>query len=149
MTTADVSHDVAEMFLRSEQSGLKLAIMGRTAALVLLGAWIVTTRARDPERALDYLLLFSVLAVLGLAYYAVISTRFDRRWFKFVFITLDVVIVSVLVATQPLYETAADLPPVMMYRAPVFPFYFVILGIAAFSFSPGTVLWTGVAGALG
>ena len=82
MTTADVSRDVAEMFLHSERSGLKLAIMGRTAALVLLGAWIVTTRARDPERALDYLLLFSVLAVLGLAYYAVIATRFDRRWFK-------------------------------------------------------------------
>ena len=37
----------------------------------------------------------------------------------------------------------------MMFRAPVFPFYFVILGIAAFSFSPGMVLWTGIAGALG
>ena len=37
----------------------------------------------------------------------------------------------------------------MIFRAPVFPFYFVILGIAAFSFSPGMVLWTGIAGALG
>ena len=54
-----------------------------------------------------------------------------------------------LVATQPLFETAADLPAVMTFRAPVFPFYFVILGIAAFSFSPGMVLWTGIAGALG
>jgi class 3 adenylate cyclase len=37
----------------------------------------------------------------------------------------------------------------MIFRGPVFPFYFIILGIAAFSFSPGLVLWTGIAGALG
>jgi len=137
------------MFQRAEQSGLKLAIIGRTVALVLLGFWLVGTRARDPSRALDYLLLLSVFAGLGLAQYFLIGTRLDRRWVKYVFITLDIAIVSVLVATQPLFETAADLPSVMTFRAPVFPFYFVILGIAAFSFSPGMVLWTGIAGALG
>jgi len=137
------------MFQRAEQSGLRLAIIGRTVALVLLGFWLVGTRARDPSRALDYLLLLSVFAGLGLAQYFLIGTRLDRRWLKYVFITLDIAIVSVLVATQPLYETAADLPAVMTFRAPVFPFYFVILGVAAFSFSPGMVLWTGIAGALG
>jgi len=137
------------MFQRAEQSGLKLAIIGRTVALVLLGFWLVGTRARDPGRALDYLLLLSAFAGLGLAQYFLIGTRLDRRWLKYVFITLDIAIVSVLVATQPLYETAADLPAVMTFRAPVFPFYFVILGVAAFSFSPGMVLWTGIAGALG
>lgn len=137
------------MFLRAEQSGLRLAIIGRTVALVMLGAWLVGTRARDPGRALDYLLLLSAFAGLGLAHYWLIGTRFDKRWLKYVFITLDIAIVSVVVATQPLYETAADLPAVMTFRAPVFPFYFVILGVAAFSFSPGMVLWTGIAGALG
>jgi len=137
------------MFLRAEQSGLRLAIIGRTVALVLLGAWLVGTRARDPSHALDYLLLLSFFAALGLAHYALIGTRFDKRWVKYVFITLDIAILSALVATQPLFETAAGLPPVMMFRAPVFPFYFVILGVAAFSFSPGMVLWTGIAGALG
>lgn len=137
------------MFLRAEQAGLRLAIIGRTAALVLLGIWLVGSRAKDPSRALDYLLLLLVFAALGLAHYALIATRFDKRWVKYVFITLDIAIVSALVATQPLFETAAELPPVMMFRAPIFPFYFIILGIAAFSFSPGLVLWTGIAGALG
>jgi len=149
VTSADVSQNAGEMFLRAEQSGLRLAIIGRTVALVLLGFWLVGTRARDPSRALDYLLLLSVFAGLGLAQYFLIGTRLDKRWVKYVFITLDIAIVSVLVATQPLFETAADLPSVMTFRAPVFPFYFVILGIAAFSFSPGMVLWTGIAGALG
>jgi hypothetical protein len=138
-----------QMFLRAEQSGLKLASIGRIAALALLGVWLIGTRADDPARALGYIVVLSVFAALGLAHYALIGTRFDRRWVKYVFITLDVAIVSALVATQPLYPSAAGLPAVMTFRAPVFPFYFVILGVAAFSFSPAMVMWTGIAGAIG
>ncbi len=137
------------MFLRAEQSGLKLASLGRIAALALLGVWLISTRADDPTRALGYVLVLSLFAVLGLAHYALIGTRFDRRWVKYVFITLDVAIVSALVATQPLYPSAAEMPAVMTFRAPVFPFYYVILGVAAFSFSPAMVAWTGIAGAIG
>ena len=149
VTPTDISRGAGDMFLRAEQTGLKLAIIGRTVALVLLGLWLVGSRAKDPTHALDYLMLLSVFAALGLAHYFLIATRFDKRWVKYVFITLDIAIVSALVATRPLYETAADLPPVMTFRASNFPFYFVILGVAAFSFSPGMVLWTGIAGALG
>ena len=140
---------MGEMFLRAEQAGLKLAIIGRAVALVVLGLYLAWSRARDPAHALDYLILLSVFVALGLAHYSLIGTRFDKPWVKYAFITLDIAIVSALVATQPLYESAAGLPAVMLFRAPVFPFYFVILGIAAFSFSPGMVLWTGIAGALG
>jgi adenylate cyclase len=149
MTPADVARDAGEMFLRAEQTGLKLAIIGRTVALVLLGVWLVGTRADDPTRALGYALVLSIFAALGLAHYGLIGTRFDKRWVKYVFVTLDIAIVSTLVATQPLYQSAAGLPPVMTFRAPVFPFYFVILGVAAFSFSPVMVMWTGIAGAIG
>src|SRR5687768_4267706 len=133
------------MFLRAEQSGLKLAIVGRIAALLLMGIWLIGTRADDPTRAIGYVLVLSIFAVLGLAHYALIGTRFDRRWVKYVFITLDVAIVSALVATQPLFPSAPDLPAVMTFRASAFPFYFVILGVAAFSFSPAMVIWTGIA----
>jgi class 3 adenylate cyclase len=138
-----------EMFVRAEQSGLKLAIIGRIAALVLMGIWLIATRAEDPKRALGYLLVLSLFAILGLAHYALIGTRFDRPWVKYVFITLDVGIVSALVATQPLFPSAPDLPAVMTFRGSTFPFYFVILGVAAFSLSPAMVAWTGTAGALG
>jgi adenylate cyclase len=147
--SAGLSSDAGEMFLRAEQAGLKLASIGRIAALALLGVWLIGTRADDPARALGYVLALSIFAALGLAHYALIGTRFDRRWVKYVFITLDIAIVSALVATQPLYQSAAGLPAVMTFRAPVFPFYFVILGVAAFSFSPVMVMWTGIAGAIG
>ncbi|MBK8742624.1 MAG: adenylate/guanylate cyclase domain-containing protein [Betaproteobacteria bacterium] len=149
MSSADLSRDVADMFLRAEQSGLKLAIKGRTVTLVLLGAWLVITRADDVVRALGYAAVMATFVVLGLVHYSLIATRFDQRWVKYAFVTLDIAIVSALVATQPLFPTAADLPSVTIFRAPLFEFYFVILGVAVFSFSPGLVLWTGVAGALG
>lgn len=143
MAAAELLRDADEMFVRAEQGGLKLAIIGRTIALVLLGIWLVGSRARDPTRAYDYLLLLAVFVVLGVAHYSLIGTRFDRPWIKYVFITLDIAIVSALVGTQPLYESAPELPSVMMFRTPIVPFYFVILAIAAFSFSPSMVLWQG------
>jgi class 3 adenylate cyclase len=137
------------MFLRAEQSGLKLAIKGRTVTLVVLGAWLVVTRSEDAARALGYAAVMAIFVLLGVAHYALIATRFDRRWIKYAFVTLDIAILSALIATQPLFPTAADLPSVTIFRASLFEFYFVILGVAAFSFSAGLVLWTGLAGALG
>ena len=78
-----------------------------------------------------------------------IGTRFDRNWVKYCFVTLDITIISVLIATQPMFSTAADLPAVTSFRGSTFVFYFIVLGVAALSFSPGMVAWTGVAGALG
>ena len=146
---AEVTRDVTALFLRAEQSGLKLAIAARTVTLVLLGAWLVVTRAEDTTRAAGYAILAIAFAALGLAHYALIGTRFDKSWVKYLFVALDVAIVSALVATRPLFPSAADLPAVTMFRAPIFPFYFVILGMWALSFSPGVVVWTGIAGSLG
>lgn len=103
--------DAGETFLRAEQAGLKLAIIGRIGALVLMGVWLIGTRADDPARALGYVLVLSIFAALGLAHYPLIGTRFDKRWVKYVFITLDIAIVSALVATQPLYPSAAGHAP--------------------------------------
>jgi adenylate cyclase len=143
------SRDVDDMFLRAEETGLKLAIIGRTVALVLLGIWLLSSRADDPVRLLNYVIALSVFAALGLVHYSLIATRFDRPWVKYVFVTLDIAIVSTLVATQPLYQSATDLPSVFIFRVPIFPFYFIILGVAALSFSPGLAVWAGLTGALG
>ncbi|MEO0979654.1 MAG: adenylate/guanylate cyclase domain-containing protein [Pseudomonadota bacterium] len=46
-------------------------------------------------------------------------------------------------------EPVSQVPQVMIFRFQVFPFYFLILAVAAFSFSPGLVFWSGVTGAAG
>lgn len=127
----------------AEQAGLRVAIKGRIAALLLLGAFLVLTRLQNPAHALELGLAIAVFAALGLVQYALIGSRYDRPWLKFGFITLDIAILSVLMATQPIYD-GIDVPQVMLFRTSIFPLYFLILGFAAFSFSPGLVLWSGV-----
>ena len=146
--TNDISHDIEATFLRAEQTGLRLAIIGRTGALALMGVWLVWSRATDPTLAFNFLFLIAVFTALGLAHYFLIATRFDKNWIKYVFITIDISIVSALVATQPLYASA-DLPSVMIFRSTLFPFYFIIVAVAAFSFSSGLMLWAGIVGAAG
>lgn len=139
---------LAETFREAEQAGLRIAIKGRLVALALLGAFLVLSRIRIPEHALDLGLGIAGFAALGLIHFALIGTRYDRPWLKYAFITLDIAILSLLMATQPLYDTV-DVPQAMTFRNSVFPFYFLILGIAAFSFSPGLVVWAGIMVAAG
>jgi len=126
----------------AEQTGLKLAIKGRTVALVLLGGFMVITRSGDPARALEFVALFSAFAGIGLVHYRLIGSSYDRWWIKYLSVSIDVIVLSFLIATQPLLDSV-DLPQVINFRNTIFPFYFVILGVAAFSFSPGLVLWAG------
>lgn len=71
--------DAGELFLRAEQAGLKLAIIGRIGALVLMGMWLIGTRADDPTRALGYVLVLSIFATLGLAHYLSATTAGAAR----------------------------------------------------------------------
>ena len=139
---------LADTFLEAEQAGLRIAIKGRTAALVLLGTFLVLSRSANPEHALELGLGIAGFAALGLVHYAFIGSRFDRPWLKYAFVAFDIAVLSMLMATQPLFETI-DVPQVITFRNAVFPFYFLILGVAAFSFSPGLVIWTGLTGVIG
>lgn len=135
--------ELDQTFREAEQAGLRVAIKGRVVALLLLGAFLVLSRIQNPAHALELGLAIAVFAALGLIQYALIGSRYDHPWLKFGFITLDIAILSVLMATQPIYD-GIDVPQVMLFRTSIFPLYFLILGFAAFSFSPGLVLWSGV-----
>ncbi|NKB59268.1 MAG: hypothetical protein GKS00_23335 [Alphaproteobacteria bacterium] len=133
-------------FQEVEQTGLKLAIKGRIVAIVFMGAWLIVSRPLD--RALEFVTLLSVFAFLGLLHYVVIGTGADRPWVKFVFITCDVALLSLAVILGDSFPTA-DLPQMAIFRFGVFQYYFIILAVAAFSFSPAMLVWSGMAGALG
>ncbi|MFH1804993.1 MAG: adenylate/guanylate cyclase domain-containing protein [Pseudomonadota bacterium] len=140
--------DQAAIFSEAEQTGLRLAIKGRLIALVLMGGWLIATRSGNLELTLQYSGAVAFFAILGVLHSRIIGTPRDRYWIKYLFIALDIGILSVLIAIRPIYENV-DLPQAVIFRTPIFPFYFVILGIAAFSFSPGLVLWAGICGVVG
>ena len=139
---------LADTFLEAEQAGLRIAIKGRTAALLLLGTFLVLSRSANPEHAFELGLGIAGFTALGLVHFALIGSRVDRPWLKYAFVMFDIAILSMLMATQPLFETT-DVPQVITFRNAVFPFFFLILGVAAFSFSPGLVIWAGIVGVVG
>ncbi len=146
MRNSPVQADVDGMFDAAEQAGLKLAIKGRLSAIAVVGLLMALTRGA--ERAPDFIAASLVFAILGIVHFKLIGSRFDRWWIKYAFLTLDVALLSIAVALLPPTPEAA-LPQIFMFRFNIYPFYFIILGIAAFSFSPGLVLWTGAIGSAG
>ncbi len=142
-TARDMTDDIQATFTRAEQVGLRLAIKGRLVAIVLLEAWLLLSRS--PDRAPEFLAAGAVFAALGGLHYVIIGSRFDRPWVKYVFITIDIVLLSAAVAHAPLVDEL-QLPGIVVFRFNLFPYYFLIIAVAAFSFSPGMVLWAGVFG---
>lgn len=141
-----MSSDVERMFDEAERTGLRLAIKGRLVALIVVGTIMAISRGAD--RAPEFLLATLGFSLLGIAHYYIIGSRFDRWWVKYAFLTIDVAVLSAAVAFLPA-TPETDLPQSMIFRFDIFPFYFIILGVAAFSFSPGLVLWAGVIGSAG
>ena len=91
--------EILATFRKAEQVGLKLAIKGRLVAIVLVVLWLLWSRGQDP--AIEILIVGGTFAVLGLIHFRIISTRWDRPWSKYVFLGLDVAILSTLVAIAP------------------------------------------------
>ncbi|MEM9331081.1 MAG: adenylate/guanylate cyclase domain-containing protein [Pseudomonadota bacterium] len=142
---ADVSQ-FDQMLYEAEQAGLKLAIKGRIIAVVLITVLLAVSRGVD--RAPEFLFAGSLFVLLGLIHFRIIGTSYDRPWTKYVFITIDVAMLSAAVALLPA-EPGIDLPDVMIFRFQILPYYFLVLAVAAFSFSPGLLMWTGISGAVG
>jgi len=138
--------DINQTFYAAEQAGLKLAIKGRLIALLLVGLWLVPTRGA--ERAADIILALLFLAALGILHHFLIGSAWDRKWVKYVFFSIDILLLSVAIAVvSP--EPRIEIPQIFMFRFDVFHYYYIVLAVAALSFSPGLVLWSGALGATG
>lgn len=135
--------NIRATFLAVEHEGIRLALKGRLVAIASLALVYVLTRS---GHVAEGILFAAVLLSLGFLHFKLVGSRFDRPWVKFIFITIDIVLLSVAIASTP-EITAQDLPPGIIFRFDLFPFYFIALAVAAFSFSPWLVAWTGLAGA--
>lgn len=134
------------MFYAAEKAGLKLAIKGRLITVFLVTLLMALTR--DAERAPDIILAGSLFIALGLVHFWIIGSSLDRPWVKYLFITIDILLLSAAVAFMPA-EPQSQVPQIMIFRFQVLPFFFLVLAIAAFSFSPGLVFWSGLVGSAG
>lgn len=135
-----------DMFYAAEKAGLTLAIKGRIVTVIFVS--VLMTLTRDAERAPDFILGGALFTALGLVHFWIIGSVYDRPWVKYLFITIDMLLLSTAVAFMPA-EPQSQVPQIMIFRFQVLPFYFLVLAIAAFSFSPGLVFWSGLVGSAG
>jgi adenylate cyclase len=127
-------------FLGEERRGIRLATLARLGALAVIALWLVI---RTPEFRVLYHLGYLVLfALLGLGLLFVSTTAAYRPWMKFAFALLETCLLwPALYLPNPLWPEAW--PVQLLMRDPSVVYFFVLLGGAALSFSPGLMLWSG------
>lgn len=127
-------------FAAEERRGLDLAIKARLFALFAVQLWLIY--ALPHLYALFYHLFIALFLALGLAQMALLRSRFDRSWHKFLFAALDGILLSaILLVPNPFLAEVA--PPPMALRYANIIFFFVFLAGVALTYSPALVLWTG------
>ena len=130
-----------DAFRQAEQDGLKLAIRGRLVALILVGLWLGLSRPFPMN--LYLVAAVATFGFIGLAHYTVIGTRYDYPWVKYVVVALDSVLLTFVIVAGTLSHPS-DFPAIFAFRFSQFYYFFLIVASAAFSYSPGLVLWAGI-----
>lgn len=125
-----------------ERAGLERAIRVRCAAMVLIVCWLLLFWSPFP--VLYPIAIAVVFALLGIAQLAIVRSHRYRSWHKFLFSALDIAVVTYAIVMPNPLDPADVLPPALAIRFPTFPYYYLLLAFATFTFSAGLVLWTGV-----
>ena len=139
-------HRLEVAFAREERRGLMLASATRSAAVVIIIAWLA---AANPQRgaALAWVLgTAAFFLVTGLAQFALYARRLAPPLTPYVFMLVDsLALAAVLLLPNPFDPDA--LPSPFPLRWAAFLYFFLFLMQAAFSFRPLLLLWTGLCGA--
>ena len=137
----DDLQEVEAALANAERRGLKLAITGRTLALVPFFLWLVIAGSW-PSNVLGGTIV-GVFIALGVLHYFLIGGRRERWWHRYAFMTIDVLALASLAAFMPL-SIGGDVPQIIAFRAYGTTYLFLVLAVAALSLSPGLVMWTGL-----
>lgn len=146
MTTAAST----DRLLQAERQGLRLAILCRTLAITLGLIWYASwplIQAGTTPNPWAIAALFA-LAAFGFANLAVIGTRFDRWWLKYVIYAADILSVCALFAVVPL-SRGNDVPQILAFRAYGIHYLFPLVAMAALSLSWRLVVWSGLMAVIG
>jgi adenylate cyclase len=139
----------AARLIRAERGGLRLALICRTLALTAGAAWyfsayLVADRSPNPGT----IAALAAFIVIGALYIAIIGTKIDRWWMKYVIYTADVLGICALFVIVPV-SPGEDVPQIIAFRAYGIYFLFPVVAMAALSLSWHLVLWCGLMGVAG
>ena len=125
-------------------TGLKIALIGRTILLVPVMIFVAAVGAFPSNVIWPAIIL--AFTVAGLLLYGAVGTRFARGWYKYLLFVIDVFAVAAAFYFAPLTE-GGDPPRILMFRSYGPDIFYILVGAAALTLSPGLVLAVGAAAA--
>jgi adenylate cyclase len=139
------SRAVEASLAEAERKGFRLAVIGRSFALVPIALFYLVI-SRYPNNI--YLAgLFLAAAMAGLVPLAVVGSRFERGS-RYGLFALDVAILTAVLAIAPL-SSGGDVPQNLVFISSRGEYYFVVVAVSILTLSPALVLWTGFCAVLG
>jgi adenylate cyclase len=131
--------------VEAERNGFRLAVIGRTCALVAIAVFYLAGAPYPSNIYIAGLILASIalgLAVLGLA-----AGRYERLG-RYAFFAFDAAAISGALAFAPL-SSGGDVPQNLVFFSSRTEYYYVIVAISVLALSPALVLWTGLCAVAG
>ncbi|WMS40790.1 adenylate/guanylate cyclase domain-containing protein [Acuticoccus sp. MNP-M23] len=148
-TAAALDEHAAFRVARAEQRGLQLAIICRTIAFALAGAYYVASLLlSDFSPTIKGVGLIAALTLVGVVHFAMIGTRWDTVWLKYVMSAFDILAICALVVVLPL-GVDGDVPQSYIYISVTAHVLMPFIALAALSLSPSLVLFAGAVAAAG
>ncbi len=136
--------DLDDEFAKEQLTGLAYILRGRLFGLLLLSLWAVTLPF---ERSGGYLLAIAAFALLGVIPYVLTRRGYGGRAVVAVFVLLDACLLTYLLIVPPSFYVEGWTAQINT-RLPNFLFMGIFLISMALSYSPGLVIWAGVASVL-
>ncbi|MCW0000117.1 adenylate/guanylate cyclase domain-containing protein [Pararhizobium sp. YC-54] len=129
-----------EALADAERNGFRLAVIGRTCALVAIASFYLALYGYPNNVYVAGVVLFT--AAIGLIPLRLANSRYERIA-RFVLFTFDAVTASAILAFAPL-SSGGDIPQNLVFLSSRTEYYYVILATSILTLSPALVIWTGL-----
>lgn len=133
----------------AEAQGLRIAIVCRTVAVLACAIFIlVSYQSVDRLPRSTGAIALSVFVLIGMIYYPLIGSRWDRPWAKYLLFSLDILLLCACFVFIPI-SPSHDVPQIIAFRGYGIYYLLPFVGLACLSLSWGLVAWTGVITTIG
>ena len=129
----------------AERKGFRLAVIGRSCALVAIALFYLAFYTY-PNNIYTAGLILATAAV-GLAPLRLVGNRYERIG-RYAFFTFDVAVISAILVFAPL-SGSGDIPQNLVFLSTRTEYYYVVVAISILALSPALVLWTGLCAVIG
>lgn len=124
---------------RGERTGFKIAVVGRTATVLMIAVAYLLSYYFPINVAIFG--ITATIALGGLTSLAAIGTRFEKPA-RFALFAFDALAITVLLAFVPL-SSGGDIPQNLVFLTSSVQHYYLVIAASILTLSPSLVLWTG------